>query len=87
MVHNPGIKKDEIPSDLITASGSGLDPDISVEAANVQIRRISNFRNISEEKLKALVGKHIEKPFAGFLGPEKINVLRLNIDLDELTDK
>lgn len=87
LVHNPGIKKDEIPSDLITASGSGLDPDISVEAANVQIMRISKLRNISEEKLRKLIDKHLEKPLAGFLGPEKINVLQLNIDLDDLTNK
>jgi K+-transporting ATPase ATPase C chain len=87
LVHNPGIKKEEIPSDLIAASGSGLDPDISVQAANVQIMRISILRNISEEKLSALVDKHIEKPLAGFLGPEKINVLQLNIDLDKLTNK
>lgn len=84
LVHNPGIKKDEIPSDLITASGSGLDPDISVQAANVQIMRISKLRNIPEEKLIELVDKHIEKPLAGFLGPEKINVLELNIALDNL---
>ncbi len=82
LVHNPGIKKEEIPSDLITASGSGLDPDISVEAAYVQVKRIAKIRHISEEKLRALIDKHIEKSLAGFLGPEKINVLQLNIDLD-----
>ncbi len=82
LIHNPGIKREEIPSDLITASGSGLDPDISVPAANVQIRRISILRNIPEEKLRTLVEKHIERPFIGFLGPEKINVLKLNIALD-----
>ena len=81
LVHNPGIKKEEIPADLITASGSGLDPDISVQAAYVQVKRISKIRNISEEKLRALIDKHIEKPLAGFLGPEKINVLKLNIAL------
>lgn len=86
LVHNPGINKEEIPSDLITASGSGLDPDISVEAANVQIMRISRIRNISEEKLSALVDKDIEKPLFGFLGPEKVNVLQLNIDLDKISD-
>jgi len=84
LVHNPGINKEEIPSDLITASGSGLDPDISVEAANVQIMRISKLRNISEEKLNALVDKQIEKSLFGFLDPEKVNVLQLNIDLDAL---
>lgn len=81
LVHNPGIKKEEIPADLITASGSGLDPDISVQAAYIQVKRIAKIRNISEEQLRALIDKTIEKPFAGFLGPEKINVLKLNIAL------
>jgi K+-transporting ATPase ATPase C chain len=82
LVHNPGIKKEEIPADLITASGSGLDPDISVQSAYIQVKRISKTRNISEEQIRALIDKNIEKPLAGFLGPEKINVLKLNINLD-----
>lgn len=84
LVHNPGIKKEEIPSDLITASGSGLDPDISVEGAYIQVKRIAQIRKISEEKITALIDKNIEKPLAGFLGPSKINVLKLNIALDNL---
>ena len=84
LVHNPGIKKEEIPSDLITASGSGLDPDISVEGAYIQVKRIAKIRNISEEKLRLLIDKNMEKPIAGFLGPEKINLLQLNIDLDTM---
>lgn len=84
LVHNPGVQKSEIPVDLVTASGSGLDPDISVQAAKVQVRRIASVRNISEEVLDALIKKHIEKPFMGIFGPEKINVLKLNIALDNL---
>lgn len=84
LVHNPGIKKEEIPSDLITASGSGLDPDISVEGAYIQVKRIAKIRNISEEKLRMLIDRNMEKPIAGFLGPEKINLLQLNIDLDTM---
>lgn len=83
LVHNPGVKKEEIPADLVTASGSGLDPDISPASAHVQVKRIAAIRNLPEEKVRALVDQHVEKPFMG-LGPEKVNVLKLNIDLDTL---
>lgn len=84
LVHNPGVKKEEIPSDLVTASGSGLDPHISVQGAYVQVKRIAATRNLSEEKVNELVKKHIEKPLAGLFGTERVNVLQLNIDLDNL---
>jgi K+-transporting ATPase ATPase C chain len=84
LVHNPSIKKEDIPSDLVTASGSGLDPDISAKAAQVQIARIANIRNLPEEKIKNLVAEKTKKPLLGLFGPEKINVLQLNIALDEL---
>jgi len=83
LVHNPGIKKEEIPADLVTASGSGLDPDISPASAYVQVKRIASVRGLSEENVKTLVDDHITKPFLG-MGPSKVNVLRLNIALDEL---
>ncbi|HWC53406.1 MAG TPA: K(+)-transporting ATPase subunit C [Chitinophagaceae bacterium] len=84
LVHNPRIKKEEIPSDMVTASGSGLDPDISVQGAYVQVKRIAAVRNIPETKIKELVKEHIEKPLLGLFGTEKVNVLQLNIDLDNL---
>jgi len=84
LVHNPSVKKEEIPSELVTASGSGLDPDLSTKGAYVQIARIAKTRNLSEDKVRALVDLHIEKPLLGLFGPEKINVLKLNIDLDKL---
>jgi potassium-transporting ATPase KdpC subunit len=84
LVHNPGIKKEEIPADMVTASGSGLDPNISPTGAYIQVKRVAAVRGLSEEKVKALVEKHIEKPLAGILGPSKVNVLKLNIALDEL---
>lgn len=84
LVHNPAVRKEDIPADLVTTSGSGLDPDISIRAAMIQIPRIAKIRNISPEKLKSLVNARIQGPLLGFLGPEKINVLELNIALDGL---
>ena len=84
MVHNPGIQKSEIPSDLVTASGSGEDPNISVQGALVQVPRIAKARKISAENIKTLVNRNIEKPWLGLFGTEKINVLKLNIALNNL---
>ncbi len=84
LVHNPEIEKQEIPSDLVTASGSGLDPNISMQAAKVQISRIAEIRSLSEKALEDLIQKHAEKPLLGLFGTEKINVLKLNLALDQL---
>jgi K+-transporting ATPase ATPase C chain len=84
LVHNPSVKKSDIPSELVTASGSGLDPDLSPQGAYVQVARIAKTRNISEEKIKSLVAQQIQKPLLGLFGPEKVNVLELNIELDKL---
>ena len=84
LVHNPGVNKTAIPSDLVTASGSGLDPHISVEGAYVQVNRIATVRNIPVEEVNDLVKGHIEKPLAGLFGTGRVNVLKLNIDLDNL---
>jgi len=84
LVHNPTIKKSEIPSELVTASGSGLDPNISVKAARIQVPRIAHLRDRSEKDIYDLIAKHTEKPLLGLFGPEKINVLKLNIALNTL---
>jgi len=84
LVHNPGVRKEDIPSDLVTASGSGLDPNISVEGAFVQVKRISQIRGINESTINQLIEKQIEKPLLGFVGTQKINVLKLNIALDKI---
>lgn len=84
LVHNPGIDKSEIPSDLVTASGSGLDPHISVQAANVQVKRIAKLRGIAEANIQQLIISNTEKPLFGMFGTERINVLKLNIALDNL---
>jgi K+-transporting ATPase ATPase C chain len=83
LVHNPGVKKEAIPVDLVTASGGGLDPHISPAAALIQVDRISRVRNIDRDKLMALVSEHTEDPIFG-LGTSRVHVLRLNIDLDKL---
>ena len=83
LVHNHGIKKEEIPADLVTASASGLDPDVSPASAYIQVKRIAAVRGLPEGKVKILVDQHIDKPFLG-MGPSKVNVLKLNIALDQL---
>ena len=82
--HNPQVRKDDIPSELVTSSGSGLDPDLSPQGAYVQVARIAKARNLAEGKIKNLVDQQIQKPFLGLFGTEKINVLKLNIELDKL---
>lgn len=84
LVHNPDVKKAEIPVDLVTASGSGLDPNISVQAAKIQVKRIAKIRGIAEGNLQQLILANTEKPWLGLFGPEKVNVLKLNIELDKL---
>jgi K+-transporting ATPase ATPase C chain len=83
LVHNPGVKVADIPVDMVTASGSGLDPHISIQGAMVQVTRVAKARGLDSRKVEALVQRHIDKPVYG-LGPERINVLKLNIDLETL---
>ena len=81
LVH-PYLQKSEIPSDIVTASGSGLDPNISPQGALIQVKRIAKVRKLTEDKVQALVVSKIQNP--SLMGTPKVNVLELNIALDQL---
>jgi len=81
---NPGVKRSDIPSDLVTASGGGLDPHISPQGAYIQIGRVAAARNLDINKLRELVKSNIEAPLLGMFGTERVNVLKLNLALDKL---
>ncbi len=71
-----------MPGDIVTASGSGLDPHISVDGAALQVPRIARERHVPEEKIKMIVSNHIEDRQFGFFGVQRVNVLKLNLALD-----
>ena len=84
LVHHPYLVRKDVPAEMVTASGSGLDPDITPQSARVQVKRVAAARHLSEQTVATLVEGAIEKPFLGLFGTEKVNVLKLNVALDEL---
>lgn len=77
----------KIPADMVLTSSSGLDPNISVENARIQAKRISKIRNIPEDTIKNLIEKYIDPDFLGLWGQPGINILKLNIALDKISKK
>ena len=87
LVHHPYLARKDVPAEMVTASGSGLDPDITPQSARLQVKRVAAARHIDEQQVAALVERSIKQPLFGLFGPEKVNVLKLNIALNELNQK
>ncbi len=84
---NPGLRAEDIPVELVTASASGLDPDVSDESAVLQIPRIAAATGLEEEALLELVAEHIKGSFLGIFGEPTVNVLELNLEILEMTEE
>lgn len=81
---HPYLSRAEVPAEMVTASGSGLDPDISPRGARVQVRRVAEARGLNPAAVQRIVDSLTQKPWLGLFGTEKVNVLRLNVALEEM---
>jgi potassium-transporting ATPase KdpC subunit len=79
-----GVTAAQVPVDLVTASASGLDPDVSLQGALIQVRRVARARGLAPARVEQLVRSHVQDRTLGFLGSQRVNVLKLNIALAEL---
>ncbi|MEG2218213.1 MAG: K(+)-transporting ATPase subunit C [Muribaculaceae bacterium] len=84
LLQHPYLERKDVPAEMVTASASGLDPDITPECAYVQVKRVASARKMSEKVVLDIVNKAIEQPLLGLFGPAKINVLKLNVELDKM---
>ncbi|MEY8353995.1 potassium-transporting ATPase subunit C [Lachnospiraceae bacterium 54-53] len=81
LASNPDVKREDIPTDLLTASGSGLDPHISPRSAAVQIPGLAEATGLTEGRLKEIVKDHTREKFLGIFGEETVNVLMVNLEI------
>jgi K+-transporting ATPase ATPase C chain len=84
LARNPTVKREDIPVDLVTASGSGLDPHISIKAATIQADRIATARGLMKQSVIEVIEANRERSLLGLFGPDRVNVLNLNIALDQI---
>jgi K+-transporting ATPase ATPase C chain len=82
IVAREGVPASRVPSEMVTASGGGLDPHIPPDAAEIQVARIARARGVEESRVGDLTRRHMQRPTSGFLGRARVNVLELNLALD-----
>lgn len=85
--YHPYLQRKDIPAEMVTASASGLDPDITLACACIQIRRVARARGMSETVVKTIVDRMTEHPLLGLFGTSKVNVLKLNVELDKVDER
>lgn len=85
--HHPYLDRKDVTAEMVTASGSGLDPDITPQSARIQVKRVAAARHVDEQLVANLVEQSIQRPLLGLFGPAKVNVLKLNVALDKLDKK
>ena len=86
MMASHQVSRSQIPSDLVTTSGSGMDPEISVQSALIQVKAVAAARQIPEQKVLSLVQQHTKSATFGLMGKERVNVLELNLSLDGINN-